>query len=64
MTVSPDGSIILVANTGTVAAPGDSITIIDVVSNEMQSIPTGTMPVGIAVIQEVGDAGQFICKIK
>jgi hypothetical protein len=36
MTVSPDGAVVLVANTGTVAAPGDSITLIDVASDEMQ----------------------------
>jgi YVTN family beta-propeller protein len=60
MTVSPDGAVVLVANTGTTTEPGNTITLIDVANDESRSIPTGTMPVGIAVVQEVDDADRFI----
>jgi YVTN family beta-propeller protein len=60
MTVSPDGAVVLVANTGTTTESGNTITLIDVANDVSRSIPTGTMPVGIAVVQEVDDADRFI----
>jgi YVTN family beta-propeller protein len=60
MTISPDGAVVLVANTGTTTEPGNAITLIDVANDVSRSIPTGTMPVGIAVVQEVDDADRFI----
>jgi YVTN family beta-propeller protein len=60
LTASPDGAVVLVANTGTTTEPGNAITLIDVANDVSRSIPTGTMPVGIAVVQEVDDADRFI----
>ena len=60
ITVSPDGSAVLVANTGTSAAPGNTISVIDVVKDTLLSVTVGSMPVGIAVVQEVDENGVFL----
>jgi|GEM_PF-4473665 len=60
MAVSPDGSAVLVSNTGTSAAPGNTITVIDVANDTLLSVPVGTMPVGIAVVQEIDQNGIFV----
>ena len=60
MTVTPDGSAVLVSNTGTSAAPGSTITVIDVANDAVLSVPVGTMPVGIAVVQEIDQNGNFV----